>query len=153
MVIKEGTSEAKSLRRRDRLGFCAPLVVNCILNLCGTAGESYGLSRALQHKSSSCFVLFSPLVSHSAVCAFFFCLSFACSPGLVYGLLLTDLQEVNLSRDQAAVDAAGSQSSLQRSFLFLGSQDCDDGLVEHRLQALLCQSGTFHIATCTNLLC
>lgn len=135
----------KSFWRRDWLGFCAPLVVNCILNLCWTAGESYGLSRALQLKSSSCFVLFSPLF-----CAFFFCLSFAFSPGLVYGWLLNDLR-VYVSRYQTAVDAAGSQSSLQSSLLFLGSQDCNDGLVEHRLQALLGQSWTFHIATCTNL--
>lgn len=55
------------------------------------------------------------------------------------------------SCDQAAVDAARPQSSLQGSFLFLGSQDCNDGLVEHRLQALLGQRRTFHIATCTNL--
>lgn len=53
--------------------------------------------------------------------------------------LLNDLQ-VYVSRDQAAVDAAGSKSSLQSSLLLLGSQDCDDGLVEHRLQALLGQS-------------
>lgn len=65
--------------------------------------------------------------------------SFAFSPGLVYGCLLIDLW-VCVSRDQTAVDAAGSQSSLQGSLLFLGSQDCDDGLVEHRLQALLGQS-------------
>lgn len=57
-----------------------------------------------------------------------------------------------VSCDQAAVDAARPQSSLQSSFLFLGGQDCNDGLVEHRLQALLGQSGTFHIATCTNLI-
>lgn len=74
------------------------------------------------------FVLFSPPF-----------LSFAYSPGLVYGWLLNDLQ-VYISRDQTAVDAAGSQSSLQSAFLFLRSQDCDDGLVEHRLQALLGQS-------------
>lgn len=64
-------------------------------------------------------------------------LSFAFSPGLVYGWLLNDLY---VSRDQTAVDAAGSQSSLQSSLLFLGSQDCNDSLVEHRLQALLGQS-------------
>lgn len=61
------------------------------------------------------------------------------SPGLVNGWLLNDLW-VYVSRNQTAVDAAGSQSSLQSSLLFLGSQDCDDGLVEHRLQALLGQS-------------
>lgn len=54
------------------------------------------------------------------------------------------------SCDQAAVDAARPQSPLQ-SALLLGSQDCNDGLVEHRLQALLGQSGTFHVATGTDL--
>lgn len=129
--------------RRDRLGFCAPLVENCILKLCWTARESYCLSRALQLKSSSFSVL-------SFVHFSFFCL-LPYSPGLVYGWLLNDLR-VYVSRDQAAVDAAGSQSSLQSSLLFLGSQDCNDGLVEHRLQALLGQSRAFHIATCTNLM-
>lgn len=65
--------------------------------------------------------------------------SFALSLGLVYGRSLSDLW-VYVSRDQTAVDAAGSQSPLQGSLLFLGSQDRDDGLVEHRLQALLGQS-------------
>lgn len=55
------------------------------------------------------------------------------------------------SCDQAAVDAARPQSPLQSALLLLGSQDCDDGLVEHRLQALLGQSGTFHVATGTDL--
>lgn len=62
----------KSFRRRDWLGFCAPLVVNCILNLCSTAGESYGLSRALQLKSGSCFVLFSPLFCLTLLSVHFF---------------------------------------------------------------------------------
>lgn len=139
MVIKQGTFEAKkSIRRRDGLGFCAPLVVNCILK-CWTAGETYGLPRALQLKISSGFVLLSLLFCLcSAVCAFFFCLSLAVSPGLVYGLLLNDLW-VYVSRDQAAVDAAGSQSSLQSSLLSLGGQDGNDGLVKHCLQALLGQ--------------
>lgn len=55
------------------------------------------------------------------------------------------------SCDQAAVDAARPQSPLQSALLLLGSQDCNDGLVEHRLQALLGQSGTFHVATGTDL--
>lgn len=76
-----------------------------------------------------------------SVVHFFFCLSSAYSPGLVYGWLLNDLGGgVYVSRNQTAVDAARSQSSLQSSLLFLGSQDCNDGLVEHRLQALLGQS-------------
>lgn len=78
-------------------------------------------------KKVALVVLFSPLFS------------VAFSPGLVYGWLLNDLQAY-ISRDQTAVDAAGSQSSLQSSLLFLGSQDCDDGLIEHRLQAFLGQS-------------
>lgn len=56
------------------------------------------------------------------------------------------------SCDQAAVDAARPQSPLQGAFLLLGGQDRNDGLVEHRLQALLGQSGTFHIATGTDLM-
>lgn len=55
------------------------------------------------------------------------------------------------SCDQAAVDAARPQPPLQSALLLLGSQDCDDGLVEHRLQALLGQSGTFHVATGADL--
>lgn len=80
----------------------------------------------------------SSLLSHSAVCAFYFCLSFAFNPGLVYGWLLNDLW-VDVSRDQTAVDAARSQSSLQSSLLSLGSQNGNDGLIEHCLQALLGQ--------------
>lgn len=76
-----------------------------------------------------------------SVVHFFFCLSSsAYSPRLVYGWLLNDLGGGYVSRNQTAVDAARSQSSLQSSLLFLGSQDCNDGLVEHRLQALLGQS-------------
>lgn len=56
------------------------------------------------------------------------------------------------SCDQAAVDAARPQPPLQGAFLLLGGQDCNDGLVEDRLQALLGQSGTFHIATGTDLI-
>ena len=77
MVIKEGTFEAKkSIRRRDWLGFCAPLVVNCILK-CWTAGETYGISRALQLKMSSWFVLFSVLYFVSALLSVHF-FSFVC---------------------------------------------------------------------------
>lgn len=129
----------KSIRRKDWLGFCAPLVVNCILNW--TAAESYGLSESLQLPLSSRLAL---------LCRLCICLSFAFSPGRVYGLLLNDLW-VYISCDQTAIDAAGSQSSLQSSLLSLGSQDGDDGLVKHCLQALLGQRGTFDIATCTNL--
>lgn len=87
------------------------------------------------------------------LCPFQSCLlsvGLAYSPGLVYGWLLNDLG-VQVSRDQTAVDAAWPQSSLQSSLLFLGSQDRDDGLVEHRLQPLLGQGRTFHIATRANL--
>lgn len=55
-----------------------------------------------------------------------------------YGWLLNDLQAY-VSRDQTTVNAARSQSPLQSSLLFLGSEDCNDGLVKHRLQALLGQ--------------
>lgn len=55
------------------------------------------------------------------------------------------------SCDQAAVDAARPQSPLQSALLLLGRQDRDDGLVEHRLQALLGQSGALHVATGTDL--
>lgn len=61
-----------------------------------------------------------------------------------------DLQ-VPGSRDQAAVDAARPQSPLQSSFLPLGSQDGDDGLVKHGFQALLGQRRAFHVATGTDL--
>ena len=43
------------------------------------------------------------------------------------------------SGDEAAVDAAWGQPPLQQTLLPLGGEDGDDGLVEHRLQALLCQ--------------
>lgn len=55
------------------------------------------------------------------------------------------------SSDQAAVDAARAQSPLQRPLLPLGGEDGDDGLVEHRLQALLRQGGALHVATRANL--
>lgn len=141
MVIKEGTLEAKKVFwRRDWLGFCAPLVVNWSSTRVGQQERVMAFQEPCSLKVALVFVLFSPPF-----------LSFAYSPGLVYGWLLNDLQ-VYISRDQTAVDAAGSQSSLQSAFLFLRSQDCDDGLVEHRLQALLGQSWTFHIATCTDLM-
>lgn len=132
----------KSLWRSDWLGFCAPLVVKLSLTYVGQQ-ESFGLSRALQQKKGLLFCI-SFHFSHLRM-------SFPSTPGLVYGLL-DNLQAV-VSRDQAAVDAARSQSSLQSSLLLLlGSQDCNDGLIKHRLQALLSQSWTFHVATCTNLM-
>lgn len=56
------------------------------------------------------------------------------------------------SSDLAAVDAAWAhQSPLQRPLLPLGGEDGDDGLVEHRLQALLRQGGALHVATRADL--
>lgn len=103
--------------------------------------ESYGRSRASKS------LLFCPFQSsHSVVCRLqsrfglrLFCF-FSGRSLLVW-----------VSRDQTAVDAARSQSSLQSSLLPLGSQDGDDGLVEHRLQALLGQCRTFNVTTRTDL--
>lgn len=54
MVIKEDTFEAKSLSEDvTDLGFCAPLVVNCVLDSLWTAGESFWPFKSLAAKSGS----------------------------------------------------------------------------------------------------
>lgn len=134
MVIKEGTLEAKkSVGRSNRRGFSfAPLVAELhprlVMDSLWNAIQKSFSGLLCAHFSQ--FQVWSPLVWMDG---------WAAEPHAV-------------SCDQAAVDAARPQSSLQSSFLLLGSQDCNDGLVKHRLQALLGQSGTFHIATCANLI-
>lgn len=54
-----------------------------------------------------------------------------------------------VSCDEAAVDAAWAQSSLECTFL--RSQNGYNGLIKHSLQAFLCQRWTFNITAGTNL--
>lgn len=141
MVIKEGTFEAKKVFEKKRLTWvCAPLVVNCIINpRTGQQARVMTFSRALQLKSSSCFVLFSPHFCLALLSVHF---SFVCLMPSVQVWFMVGCCMISgfyVSRDQAAVNAAGSQSPLQSPLLSLRSQNGDDGLVKHCLQALLGQ--------------
>lgn len=140
MVIKEGTFEAnKVYQKRLTWVLCSFGSKLHPKPQCWTAGESCG--RSALTRLLFCFVLSGPSVS--------LCLSLPSLHFSIFCLLpsvqvwfcgfLLDGFWACVSRDEAAVDAAGSQSPLQSSLLSLGSQDGDDGLVEHRLQALLGQ--------------
>ena len=60
-------------------------------------------------------------------------------PLVGYGPVGLRLANLWVSGDEAAVDAARGQPPLQHTLLPLGGEDGDDGLIEHRLQALLRQ--------------
>lgn len=142
MVTKEGTFEAKSLWMK-RLTWVLCSFGNKLHPSVGRRARVMAFQEPRSLKVA--------LVSWFSFLSFFLCtLLPANSPGLVYGRLLSDLP-FRVSRDQTAVDAARSQSPLQSALLFFGGQDCDDGLVEHRLQALLRQCRAFHVATRPNL--
>lgn len=78
--------------------------------------------------------LVSPLAFVSLCCPYILLLS-VCLPSVQVWLMVVcgTISRVYASRDQTAVDAARSQSSLQSPLLSLGSQDGDDGLVKHCL--------------------
>lgn len=143
MVIKEGTFEAnKVYQKRLTWVLCSFGSKLHPKPQCWTAGETGGRSRAPQLKSSSCFCPFRSFglpLPLFAVYAFFPLSVFCLQVQVWFVDFCLDGFWACASRDEAAVDAAGSQSPLQGSLLPLGSQDGDDGLVEHRLQALLGQ--------------